>query len=95
MTSNSSLERTRFPRLSTDFSGHITKAGPVAVWNLSKNEWTRKFLALRRPYLYLYSSPSDLDEEAVMSVFALRLDHGERISDMLRVQLLEWECADF
>jgi hypothetical protein len=85
MTSNSFPERIHLRHITTNFSGHITKAGPVAVWNLSKNEWTRKFLALRRPYLYLYSSPTDLDEEAVMSVFALRLDHGERISDMLRV----------
>jgi kinesin family member 1 len=63
----------------------VTKAGPVAVWDQTKSEWTRKFLALRRPYLYLYSSPHDLDEEAVMSIFSLRLDHGERLTDMLNV----------
>ena len=64
----------------------MSKAGPVAVWDLSRSEWTKKFLVLRRPYLYLYSSPNDLEEEVVMSVFSLRLDHGERISEMLRVK---------
>jgi hypothetical protein len=65
--------------------GSLIKAAPVALWNLNKNEWTRKFLVLRRPYLYLYTSRDQLDEEAVMSIFALRLDHGERVSSMLRV----------
>jgi len=63
----------------------ITKAGPIALWNQSRSEWTRKFLALRRPYLYLYSSDSEMEIEAVMSVFTLRLDHGERISEMFNV----------
>ena len=69
----------------SNISGALTKSGPVAVWNHARNEWSRKFLALRRPYLYLYSSQTELEEEAVISVFAVRLDHGERISDMLRV----------
>jgi hypothetical protein len=68
-----------------NISGAITKAGPVAIWNHTKNEWTRKFLALRRPYLHLYSSQSEQVEEAVISIFSVRLDHGERISEMLRV----------
>ena len=63
----------------------MTKAGPISIWNPTNNEWTKKFLALRRPYLFIYSSPTELDEEAVMSVFALRLDHGERITEMLNV----------
>jgi hypothetical protein len=68
-----------------DFSGSLTKAGPVAVWDHTSNEWAKKFLALRRPYLYLYSPPPESDEEAVMSVLALRLDHGERITEMFQV----------
>jgi kinesin family member 1 len=69
-------------------SGFVTKAGPVAIWEHTEKEWIRKFLVLRRPYLYLYSSPSELDDEAAMSVFTLRLDHGERVSDMFRVRFL-------
>jgi len=72
----------------TNSSGSVSKVGPVAVWDVSKSEWMKKFMVLRRPYLYLYSSPNDLEEEAAISVFTLRLDHGERISDMLRVRTL-------
>jgi hypothetical protein len=79
------IPRTYFPTVHANISGTITKAGPVAVWDHIKNEWSRKFLALRQPYLYLYSSQSEHVEEAVISIFATRLDHGERISEMLRV----------
>jgi hypothetical protein len=79
------IPRMYFLDICANTSGTITKAGPVAVWNHTKNEWSRKFLALRQPYLYLYSSQSEQIEEAVISIFATRLDHGERISEMLRV----------
>lgn len=88
MKSNLSRERISFSYVFITVSGFVTKAGPVGIWDHTKNEWIRKFLVLRRPYLYLYSSPSELDEEAAISVFALRLDHGERVSDMFRVRLL-------
>ena len=79
--------------------GQLTKAAPIGLWDPNKNEWIRKFLVLRRPYLYLYSWPHQLDEEAVMSIVALRLDHGERVSSMLRVfsqrDLSKFRCLMF
>lgn len=53
--------------------------------------WKRIFLVLRRPYLYLYDSSTEVDEQAVINISTVRVEQSPEIEQMLEVSLvIDW-----
>lgn len=51
----------------------------------TSSEWRKHWFVLRRPYLYIYNSASELDEAAVINVSTVRVEQTPEIEQMLEV----------
>ncbi|GAA5893813.1 hypothetical protein JCM8208_001251 [Rhodotorula glutinis] len=49
----------------------------------TSNQWRKYWFVLRRPYLYVYSSNSEVDEAAVVNVLTVRVEQSPEIEQML------------
>lgn len=62
----------------------------------TSSEWRKHWFVLRRPYLYIYNSASELDEAAVINVSTVRVEQTPEIEQMLEVRfpvvLLRGSC---
>lgn len=47
------------------------------------DHWVKRWFVLRRPYLYVYESSSELDELLAMHLGSVRVEHDENIENML------------
>jgi len=50
---------------------------------VSSDQWTRRWFVLRRPYLYVYESNSEMNEVIVISLRSVRVEHDVNIERML------------
>ncbi|SPO40546.1 probable Kinesin-3 motor protein [Pseudozyma flocculosa] len=50
------------------------------------DQWIKRWFALRRPFLYVYESNSELDEIMAINVASVRVEHDENIEAMLERQ---------
>ncbi|KAE8230153.1 hypothetical protein CF326_g4853 [Tilletia indica] len=53
---------------------------PIEVFT---DQWTRRWFVLRRPYLYVYESSSEMDEVMVISLRSVRVENDANIERML------------
>ncbi|CAD6899738.1 unnamed protein product [Tilletia controversa] len=53
---------------------------PIEVFT---DQWTRRWFVLRRPYLYVYESSSEMDEVMVISLRSVRVEQDANIERML------------
>ncbi len=65
-------------------SDNATKRGwlemPVEAFT---DQWTRRWFALRRPFLYIYASSAETDELMAVHVASVRVEHDANIERML------------
>ncbi|KAE8260456.1 hypothetical protein A4X13_0g318 [Tilletia indica] len=74
-----SAEVTLVPR--TDIAAKRGWLGmPIEVFT---DQWTRRWFVLRRPYLYVYESSSEMDEVMVISLRSVRVENDANIERML------------
>lgn len=52
----------------------------------TSSEWRKHWFVLRRPYLYIYNSASELDEAAVINISTVRVEQTPEIEQMLEVR---------
>jgi kinesin family protein 1 len=61
----------------------ILKGGYLLTPSLDSSRWVRRFVELRRPYLYIHSVP-DGEEINIVSLRNSRVDHSPQIAKLLR-----------
>ncbi|GAA6024219.1 hypothetical protein JCM10207_006785 [Rhodosporidiobolus poonsookiae] len=60
------------------------KRGTLAILrDPTSNQWRKQWFVLRRPYLHIYDSSSDVDEVAVINVSTVRVEQSPEIEQML------------
>ncbi|KAM0788929.1 hypothetical protein ACM66B_003005 [Microbotryomycetes sp. NB124-2] len=65
-------------------SDAYSKRGAIAILrDPASNQWRKFFGVLRRPYLCLYESPSDIDEVSVINLSTVRVEQSTEIEQML------------
>jgi kinesin family protein 1 len=70
-------------RLSAGLSGVVIKKSALALLrDPATSNWEKKFFALRRPYLYVYSSSSETDIETVINVETVRVETSPEMVQM-------------
>ncbi|GAA5861825.1 hypothetical protein JCM8547_008567 [Rhodosporidiobolus lusitaniae] len=70
---------TMIPRTETH-----NKRGPLLILrDPSGNQWKKQWFVLRRPYLHVYDSSSEVDEVAVINVSTVRVEQSPEIEQML------------
>ena len=60
----------------------------------TSNQWRKYWFVLRRPYLFVYSSNSEVDEAAVINVSTVRVEQSPEIEQMLEVRPAS-SCSPF
>ncbi|KAK4055561.1 hypothetical protein OIV83_000107 [Microbotryomycetes sp. JL201] len=61
-----------------------SKRGAIAILrDPASNQWRKFFGVLRRPYLCLYESPTDIDEVSVINLSTVRVEQSPEIEQML------------
>jgi kinesin family protein 1 len=76
------------PLISFSLSETHNKRGPLAILrDPSGNQWKKQWFVLRRPYLHIYDSSSELEEVAVINVSTVRVEQSPEIEQMLEVRL--------
>ena len=53
----------------------------------SKLGWARKFVSVRRPYLFVYQNETDITERSIINLAHIQLEYSEDRQAMLRVNL--------
>ncbi|ORX91101.1 kinesin-domain-containing protein [Basidiobolus meristosporus CBS 931.73] len=62
----------------------IAKKGYLFYPENSQDTWLKKWFVIRRPYMFMYSSNSENDEQAVINLTAVRVDYKKDLENMLQ-----------
>ena len=49
------------------------------------DKWIKRWFVVRRPYIYIYSSHSETDEQGVINVSSVRIDYNRALEQMIEV----------
>ncbi|KAF9586509.1 kinesin-like protein Klp8 [Lunasporangiospora selenospora] len=67
-------------------SDNISKRGYLHYPELKDDVWVRRWFVIRRPYMYVYSNHSELEELTVMNLSQVRVDYKADLEEMLERQ---------
>ncbi|CAG8621146.1 10309_t:CDS:2, partial [Racocetra persica] len=65
----------------------ITKKGYLFTpEDANDDHWVKRWYVLRRPYLFIYESPKETEEQGVINLASVRVDYKRDLEDMLQRQ---------
>ncbi|RIB23929.1 hypothetical protein C2G38_1958650 [Gigaspora rosea] len=65
----------------------ITKKGYLFTpEDANDDHWVKKWYVLRRPYLFIYESPKETEEQGAINLASVRVDYKRDLEDMLQRQ---------
>ncbi|KAK9767804.1 hypothetical protein K7432_002085 [Basidiobolus ranarum] len=62
----------------------VAKKGYLYYPENLQDSWVKKWFVIRRPYMFMYSSNSESDEQAVINLTAVRVDYKKDLENMLQ-----------
>ncbi|CAG8657308.1 67_t:CDS:10, partial [Funneliformis mosseae] len=64
----------------------ITKKGYLFTPENANDYWVKRWYVLRRPYLFIYESQKETEEQGVINLASVRVDYKKDLEDMLQRQ---------
>ncbi|CAG8781404.1 9689_t:CDS:2, partial [Acaulospora morrowiae] len=64
----------------------ITKKGYLYTPENTDDYWVKRWFVLRRPYLFIYESQKETEEQGVINLASVRVDYKKDLEDMLQRQ---------
>ncbi|CAG8485825.1 15941_t:CDS:10, partial [Acaulospora colombiana] len=64
----------------------ITKKGYLFTPENTDDYWVKRWYVLRRPYLFIYESQKETEEQGVINIASVRVDYKKDLEDMLQRQ---------
>lgn len=68
------------------YSPIVSKKGYLHFLEPHTNGWVKRYIVVRRPYVYLYRSERDCVERAVINLSSAQVEYSEDQQAMLRVR---------
>lgn len=69
-----------------DFSSPIvSKKGYIHFLEPHTNGWVKRYVVVRRPYVYIYNSDRDTVERAILNLSSAQVEYSEDQQAMLKV----------
>ena len=65
----------------------VSKKGYLHFLEPHSNGWVKRYVVVRRPYVYLYRSERDSVERAVINLSSAQVEYSEDKQTLLRVRL--------
>lgn len=69
----------------------VSKKGYLHFLEPHTNGWVKRFVVVRRPYVYIYNSDKDAVERAILNLSKAQVEYSEDQQAMLKVR--PWEPA--
>lgn len=73
---------------SYDCSPIVSKKGYLHFLEPHTSGWVKRYIVVRRPYVYLYRSERDCVERAVINLSSAQVEYSEDKQTMLRVRAI-------
>ncbi|CAJ0925163.1 20569_t:CDS:2 [Entrophospora sp. SA101] len=67
----------------------ITKKGCLSTPENSDDFWVKRWYVLRRPYLFIYESQKETEEQGVINLASVRVDYKKDLENMLQRQNID------
>lgn len=65
----------------------VSKRGQLLYQeNPLDDKWVKRWLVLRRPYIYVYSNKAETDEIGVINISSVRVDYNQALERMIQVK---------
>lgn len=63
----------------------VSKKGYIHFLEPHTNGWVKRFVVVRRPYVYIYNSERDTVERAILNLSSAQVEYSEDQQAMLKV----------
>jgi len=76
----------------TLFSRHspiVSKKGYLHFLEPHSNGWVKRYVVVRRPYVYIYNTERDTVERAILNLSSAQVEYSEDQQAMLKVKHLQ------
>ncbi|KAI9491045.1 hypothetical protein BDB00DRAFT_789841 [Zychaea mexicana] len=65
-------------------SDNVSKRGYLTYQESAVHDkWVKRWLVIRRPYIYIYSNHTETDEQGVINVSSVRIDYNRALEQMI------------
>jgi hypothetical protein len=63
--------------------------------NAACDTWVKRWFVVRRPYIYIYTDSSEMNEQGIINVSAVRIDYNEALEQMIEVSTFAYLFPPF
>lgn len=67
-------------------SENVSKKGYLHYPESKDDVWVKRWFVIRRPYMYIYASNSEMEELTVVNLTHIRVDYKRDLEEMLEVK---------
>ncbi|KAI7905643.1 uncharacterized protein BX663DRAFT_500459 [Cokeromyces recurvatus] len=71
-------------KLITEFDNVTRKGYLIYQENALDNKWTKRWFVLRRPYIYIYTNQSEVEERGIINICNVRIDYNQALEELLK-----------
>lgn len=68
----------------------VSRKGYLHFLEPHTNGWVKRYVVVRRPYVYIYNSDKDSVERAVLNLSSAQVEYSEDQQAMLKVRTRSW-----
>jgi kinesin family protein 1 len=65
----------------------VSKRGYLHYPESKDDVWVKRWFVIRRPYMYIYATNSEMEELAVVNLTHVRVDYKQDLEEMLNVRV--------
>lgn len=69
------------------FSENVSKRGYLHYPESKDDVWVKRWFVIRRPYMYIYATNSEMEEIGVVNLTHVRVDYKQHLEEMLNVRV--------
>lgn len=66
----------------------MSKRGYLHYPEFKDDVWVKRWFVIRRPYMYIYATNSEMEELAVVNLTNVRVDYKQHLEEMLNVRVI-------
>lgn len=72
------------------YSPIVSRKGYLHFLEPHTNGWVKRYVVVRRPYVYIYNNDKDSVERAVLNLSSAQVEYSEDQQAMLKVRTRSW-----